>query len=180
MIETVQDLRYPIGEFVFAGPLAERDRRECVARIAATPMAMRAAVAGLSAEQLDTPYRPDGWTVRQVVHHVPDSHLNAYVRFKLALTEPNPTIKPYLESRWAELPDARTAPVELSLDILDSLHRRWVVVLGQIGADDWARTYFHPEQGREVSLDEAVAFYAWHGEHHIAHVTSLRRRSGWG
>lgn len=179
MTPTLQDLRYPIGELTYPGPLTESEREACIARLAAMPAALRAAVAGLSDAQLDTPYRPEGWTVRQVVHHVPDSHLNGYTRFKLALTEPHPTIKPYLEPRWAELADSRTAPIATSLDLLDALHRRWVTVLRQIGPDGWARAYFHPEHQRDITLDEALAQYAWHGDHHVAHVTTLRARMRW-
>jgi len=177
---TAEDPRFPIGEFKYSGPSGERERGERIDRIAAAPALLRSAVAGLSTEQLDTPYRTGGWTVRQVIHHVPDSHLNAYTRFKLALTEPSPTIKPYQEARWAELSDSRSAPVELSLDLLDALHRRWVLVLRQVREGEWSRTYFHPEQKREVTLDEVLALYAWHGEHHAAHITTLRRRMGWG
>lgn len=147
--------------------------------IAAAPDQLRAAVAGLSPAQLDTPYRPNGWTVRQVVHHLPDSHLNAYTRIKLALTEEEPTIKPYEEARWAELPDARTGPVELSLALLEFLHQRWLLLLRNLAAADFARQFRHPEHGRMFALDEALALYAWHGEHHVAHITSLRRRMGW-
>jgi hypothetical protein len=172
------DLRYPIGPFRFEG-LNEREREECLTRIAAAPARLRAAVAGLTAEQLDTPYRPGGWTVRQVVHHVPDSHLNAYVRIRLALTEDTPTIKPYEEARWAELPDARTLPVEASLALLEGLHVRWVALLRSLGAAEGARQFHHPEHGRRITVDELIAMYAWHGEHHVAHVTSLRARNGW-
>jgi len=174
----VSDPRYPIGEFAHTGPLDPDRRRDCIARIAAAPALLRAAVAGLALGQLDTPYRPEGWTVRQVVHHLPDSHLNGYTRFHLALTEPSPTIKPYDEARWARLPDAR-GPVDLSLDLLEALHRRWVFLLEQLRADDWACVYHHPGQGRDFTLDEALALYAWHGEHHTAHITALRRRKGW-
>jgi uncharacterized damage-inducible protein DinB len=149
-----------------------------IAEIDAAPAALRAAVAGLSEEQLATPYRPGGWTVRQVVHHLPDSHANAYVRFKLALTEDNPTIKPYLEARWAELPDNAGTPVEVSLGLLEALHRRWVVLLRGMGPEDFARPLTHPEKGR-LSLDQMLALYAWHGRHHVAHVTSLTERMGW-
>jgi uncharacterized damage-inducible protein DinB len=173
------DLRYPVGEFVFSGPSDPRARRDGIARLAAAPALLRSAVAGLSDSQLDTPYRTGGWTVRQVVHHVPDSHVNGYTRFKLALTERGPAIKPYQEARWAELPDGRTAPVALSLDLLEALHRRWVLTLEGLAADDWSRTYFHPDQEREITLDEGLALYAWHGEHHAAHITTLRRRMGW-
>ncbi len=172
------NLRYPIGQFSFEA-LTERGREACVARIAAAPARLRAAVAGLSPEQLDTPYRPEGWTVRQVVHHVPDSHLNAYTRMRLALTEPTPTIKPYEEARWAELPDARTAPIDISLALLDALHARWLLLLRQLTPADGARAFWHPEHGREFTVDEVVAMYAWHGEHHVAHITSLRARMGW-
>ena len=173
------DLRYPIGPFSFDGAMTDAGRAGCVARIAAAPTRLRAAVAGLNDPQLDTPYRPGGWTVRQVVHHVPDSHLNAYVRMRLALTEDTPTIKPYDEKRWAELPDARTLPVDISLGLLEGLHARWVPLLKGIDASQGARQVRHPEHGRLMSLDELVALYAWHGEHHVAHVTSLRERMRW-
>jgi uncharacterized damage-inducible protein DinB len=175
----MEDLRYPVGKFEYAGPLTSQDRSSCIERIAAAPAALRASVAGLTDTQLDTPYRPQGWTVRQVVHHVPDSHLNAYTRFRLALTESLPTIRPYEEARWAELPDARTAPVAISLALLDTLHIRWVLLLREMGEDDWPRKLVHPEHKREMSLDELLAMYAWHGEHHVAHVTRLRDRMGW-
>jgi hypothetical protein len=175
----MEDLRYPIGKFTYTGPLTESDRSACIARIAAAPAKLRAAVAGLTDPQLDTRYRPEGWTVRQVVHHVPDSHLNAYTRFRLALTETVPTIKPYEEARWAELPDAKAGPVEISLGLLDALHVRWVLLLRQLKTQDWERTYNHPEHRREWTLDEVLAMYAWHGEHHVAHVTKLRQRQGW-
>ncbi|HEY8259504.1 MAG TPA: putative metal-dependent hydrolase [Gemmatimonadales bacterium] len=176
----MEDLRYPIGKFAHAGPLTAADRKACIERIAAAPRSLRAAVAGLTDAQLDTPYRPEGWTVRQVVHHVPDSHLNAYTRLRLALTEPVPTIRPYEEARWAELPDARSGPVEVSLGLLEALHARWVLLLRQLGAGDWPRTFIHPEHRREMTLDELLAMYAWHGEHHVAHITRLRERKGWG
>ena len=172
------DLRYPVGPFEFAGTLAPVQRQELMDQIAATPEKMRAAVAGLSEEQLDTSYRPDGWTVRQVVHHVPESHMNSYVRFKLAITEEEPTIKPYFEDRWAELDDAHKAPIELSLNLLDALHSRWVWFLRSLKDGDFQRTFRHPELGL-VSLDKNIALYAWHGRHHVAHITSLRERMGW-
>jgi hypothetical protein len=139
---------------------------------------LRGAAAGLDNQRLDTPYRPGGWTVRQVVHHLPDSHLNSYVRFRLALTEDEPIIKPYDESRWAELTDARTAPVEISLAFIESLHRRWMLLLRSLAPADLARQFRHPELG-VVSLDRNLALYAWHGRHHVAHITSLRERMGW-
>lgn len=171
------DLRYPIGEFKFVTPFTESDRQTCIAKIEQTPAAMRAAVAGLDESQLDTPYRPDGWSVRQVVHHVPESHLNSYTRFKLALTEDEPTIKPYFEDRWAELDDAK-APVAMSLDLLEALHHRWVWLLRSLKEKDFQRTFRHPELGI-VSLDKNVALYSWHGQHHVAQITSLRERMGW-
>lgn len=172
------DLRYPIGPFKFEGSVTEDQRERFIDQIEGTPAKLRAAVEGLSPEQLDTPYRPGGWTVRQVVHHLPDSHLNSYTRFKLALTEDEPTIKPYYEDRWAELDDARNAPIEISLALLGSLHQRWVLLLRSLAPQDFARTFRHPELG-VVSLDKNVSLYAWHGRHHVAHITSLRERMEW-
>lgn len=172
------DLRYPVGTFSFAEPLSDKARQAFIDQIAATPEKMRAAVAGLDKGQLDTPYRPEGWTVRQVVHHVPESHLNSYTRLKLAITEDEPTIKPYFEDRWAQLDDARKAPVELSLNLLDALHERWVWFLRSLKEADFKRTFRHPDLG-VVSIDKNIALYAWHGRHHVAHITSLRERMGW-
>lgn len=172
------DLSYPIGRFEFNGPLTDAERQAFIEKIAETPARMRTAVARLTDEQLDTPYRPEGWTIRQVVHHVPESHLNSYLRFKLALTEDEPTIKPYFEDRWAELDDAQQAPIGLSLDLLEALHGRWVWFLRSLKSEDFQRTFRHPEQGI-VSLDKNVTLYAWHGQHHVAHITSLRERMGW-
>lgn len=172
------DLRYPIGEFKFEAPLSVSQRSALIDQIAAAPEKMRAAVTELDDGQLDTPYRPEGWTIRQVVHHVPESHLNSYTRFKLALTEDEPVIKPYFEDRWAKLDDARQAPVELSLNLLGALHDRWVPFLRTLDADDLQRTFRHPELG-VVSLERNIALYAWHGRHHTAHITSLRERMGW-
>ena len=176
---TEVDLRFPIGKFTFAGDATDEQRQQFIRDIAETPARLRAAIEGLTAEQLETPYREGGWTVRQVVHHVVDSHLNSYVRFRLALTEDAPAIKPYYEERWAELPDARHAPVEVSLNLLDALHQRWVILLESFTAADFARTFTHPELG-QVSLDKNLALYSWHGKHHTAHVTGLRERMGWG
>ena len=172
------ELSYPIGKFKWEGDATAEQREQLIDEIAGTPARVRAAVEGLSAEQLETPYRPGGWTVRQVVHHIADSHLNSYVRFRLALTEDEPTIKPYHEDRWAELEDARTAPLEVSLALLESLHERWVQLLKSLKAEDFARTFKHPEMG-VVSLDKNVGLYAWHGRHHVAHITGLRERMGW-
>jgi uncharacterized damage-inducible protein DinB len=174
----VTDLRYPIGRFNLNGAVTDEQVRQAVDEIAAAPAKLRAAVEGLSAEQLDTPYRPGGWTVRQVVHHVPDSHLNSYCRFKLALTEEEPTIKPYREDRWAELEDSRAMPIEVSLALLESLHARWVALLKSLAPSDFERTFRHPELG-VVTLAKNVCLYGWHGRHHVAHITSLRKRTGW-
>lgn len=172
------DLRYPIGPFVTPAALTPSERAAAIERIAAAPAALRRALAGLGPAQLDTPYRDGGWTVRQVVHHVPDSHLNAYIRFKLGLTEEQPTIKPYDQERWARLSDVAAVPVDVSLTLLEALHVRWVALLRGMSAADFARTFVHPEMGT-LRLDQTLALYAWHGEHHTAHVTTLRARRGW-
>jgi len=171
------DLRYPVGQFVLPDSTTPQERVGWIKEIARTPRCLRAALSGLSAEHLDTPYRPGGWTVRQVAHHVPDSHLNAYVRFKLTLTEHEPTIKPYDEARWATLADT-TLPVDASLDLLEGLHLRWVYLLESLSDADFQRRFIHPESG-PWRLDQYLAQYAWHGRHHIAHVTELRKRLGY-
>lgn len=172
------DPRFPIGDFSVPASISAQERSQYIDQIAAAPAAVRAALKGLSGRQLDTPYRDGGWTVRQVAHHVPDSHMNAYVRFKLALTEDSPTIKPYMEDRWARLADTAGTPVDVSLALLDSLHERWVQLLRSLKEEDWKRTFKHPELG-DRRLDQTLALYAWHGRHHVAHVTSLRQRMGW-
>ncbi len=172
------DLSYPIGKFHYSGPMSKQQREAAMAAISDAPAKMRAALRGLSAQQLDTPYRPSGWSVRQVVHHVPDSHLNAYIRTKLALTEQEPTIKPYDEKAWAELADTQTTPIEISLALLEAVHGRWSNLLRSLSDADFARTFRHPEHGVRT-LDWIIALYAWHGAHHTAHVTALRERMGW-
>jgi uncharacterized damage-inducible protein DinB len=176
------DLRYPIGKFQYVEPAreerAQADREAYIATLAALPAQMRAVVQKLSADQLDTPYRPEGWTVRQLVHHVPESHMNAYIRFKLALTEEQPAIKTYDEAAWARLPDNSVTPVEVSLQLLASLHSRWVDTLHAMRPSDFGRTLYHPEHGI-LPLDRMLALYAWHSTHHLAHITSLRDRMGW-
>src|ERR1051326_7326447 len=169
----MNDPRYPIGKFDYEGAPSEQQRQKLIEDIAQTPGALRAAVKGLSPEQIETPYRDGGWTVRQVVHHVPESHMNAYVRFKLALTEDVPTIKPYAEDLWAKLPDVPATPIEFSLTLLESLHKRWVIVLRSIHGDAWKRSFRHPEMG-VVSLEKNLALYSWHGKNHVAPVTELR------
>ncbi len=173
-----EELRYPIGRFTRPTAYDEHRRREYIDTIEATPEMLRAAVSDLDDAQLDTPYRANGWTVRQVVHHLPDSHLNSYVRFRLALTEQVPTIKPYDEAKWAALPDASSMPIQPSLTLLESLHARWVALLRAVPAGDLSRRLNHPEWG-ELPLDFFLALYAWHGPHHVAQITSLRRREGW-
>jgi hypothetical protein len=175
---SIEDLKYPVGKFSFSGELSAEQRAKCIEQIEQAPKKMRAAVQGLSPQQIDTPYRPEGWTVRQVVHHVPDSHMNAFIRFKLAMTEDEPTIKPYMEAKWALLADVPNTPVETSLALLELLHQKWVILLKSLTPADFARKFKHPELGPQT-LDRALAMYAWHGQHHVAHITRLRDRMGW-
>jgi len=174
----MSDLRFPIGKFDKTATVSEADYPRLIGEIAATPGALRSAVAGLSRDQLETPYRPGGWTVKQVVHHLPDSHMNAYVRFKLALTEDEPAIKGYDEAMWAELSDSQRVPIDVSLDLLDSLHMRWVALLRGMDAPAFLRRLKHPERGL-LTLAHMLGLYAWHGPHHVAHITALRSREGW-
>ncbi len=172
-------LRYPVGPLPIDAPLTDDGVSAGLFEIAALPTRLAAAVAGLNDEQLDTPYRPGGWTVRQVVHHLADSHMNAYVRFRLALTVHHPAIVAYDESAWAELPDARSLPVTVSLTLLEALHARWTALLGTLDRERLrASAYRHSELGL-ISIERAVAIYAWHGRHHVAHITALRERNGW-
>lgn len=177
MSTVLDDIRYPIGRFTPV-PGDVDVRRRAIADIAALPARMREAVAGLSQVQLDTPYREGGWTVRQVVHHVADSHLNAFVRLKLALTEDAPRITPYDERAWAELPDTRL-PVTVSLSLLESVHARMVAVYGGMEEPQFARTFIHPEYSEPQTLDQQAQMYGWHSRHHVAHITRLRERQGW-
>jgi len=172
------DLRYPIGVYEPEEEISDSARREFINQIERAPALLRDAVDGLDQAQLDSPYRPEGWTVRQVVHHLADSHINAYVRFRLALTEDLPTIKTYREDRWAELVDAKAAAIDMSLTLLDALHQRWVLLLRSLSTEDCARTLQHPELGM-VGIGPYIGLYAWHGRHHVAHITSLRERQGW-
>jgi hypothetical protein len=173
------DPRYPVGRFDPKPTITSTERQSLIDDIAAAPAKMRAAVAGLSEAQLDTPYREGGWTVRQVVHHVPDSHLNAYTRLKLALTEETPTIRPYDEAAWAKLADVHDTPIETSLTLLDVLHQRWMTLWRSMSDADFARTLVHPEHKGTFDLDWLLQMYGWHSRHHVAHITTLRERSGW-
>jgi len=183
MVKTAVDLRYPIGPFNAVMPVTSELRSAAIDTIAGLPSRMREAVAGLNDGQLDTPYRPGGWDVRQVVHHVADSHMNAYIRLKLALTEDTPTIKPYDENAWSSLADMRL-PVAVSLNLLDGIHTRWVTVCRSMATDQFSRSFVHPELGAasrpaEMTLDQHLQLYAWHSHHHLAHITELRRREQW-
>lgn len=172
------DLRYPIGPFERPADVTTAERKRFLVQLELLPSELRTAVTGLADEQLDTPYRPEGWTVRQVVHHVADSHLNGYVRFRWTLTEDEPTIKSYDRERWAKLDDARRMSVVPSLALLDALHTRWVHLCRSLPDAVWAQAFVHPKIGR-MTLDAALALYAWHGRHHTAHITALRERNGW-
>jgi hypothetical protein len=174
----MESQKYPIGRFLFQPPVTTNQRELWIDDIAEAPARLRAAIAGLNDHHLDTPYREGGWTVRQVIHHVPDSHMNAYVRFKLALTEPEPTIKPYDEAAWAELADSRDTPIHVSLALLEALHDRWVTLLRSLSDADFQKQFRHPVLGA-VPLEKNLALYAWHGKHHVAHITSLRERMQW-
>ena len=179
MTETVTEaLRYPIGKLERKSVLSPEQRRAFIRTIAHAPDQLRAAVAGLTPEQIDTPYRPEGWTVRQVVHHLADSHMNLYIRLKLALTEDTPTIKSYDEARWAELDDSEDAPIDVSVTLFDALQKRCVTVLEAMRPEDFARKLNHPERGI-LTIDELLSIYEWHGRHHIAHITSLCGRMAW-
>jgi len=175
----MDDLRYPIGNFTFEGDISADQRRLWIQQIAALPGELAEAIRGLDAQQLDTPYREGGWTVRQVVHHVGDSHMNSLMRFKLALTEDRPSIKPYEEQLWAELADSRDLPVEPSLALISALHVRWIALLESMTDEQFAREFFHPGSGANVRLDRCLGLYAWHGRHHTAHIERLRERLGW-
>jgi uncharacterized damage-inducible protein DinB len=172
------DLRYPIGRFQRLETISVEDRAAAIAAIAAMPGMLKAAVQGLDRDQLDTPYREGGWTVRQTVHHIADSHMNSFLRLRLALTEDWPTIKPYNENAWALLPDSTGAPAGWSLDLIESLHARWVMVLDSLSDEQWARGVNHPENG-PMTLDTMAQLYAWHSRHHVAHITRLREQKGW-
>lgn len=173
------DLRYPIGRFIMpTRPLNEAERAIAIDTIAEAPTYFRAVVSGLTDLQLDTQYRPDGWTIRQIVHHMPDSHMHAYIRFKLALTEKHPTVMPYNEAVWAKLQDSFSTPIMTSITTLDGIHDRWVLLISAMRPSEFSRTLHHPETG-DMTLDQMIALYAWHGQHHYAHISQLRKRKGW-
>jgi hypothetical protein len=171
-------LRYPIGKFKAPKNFTDELREEFISEIEETPFHLRNAVENLDEDQLNTPYRQGGWTVEQVIHHLPDSHMNAYIRVKLALTENEPVIKPYDQDAWAKLEDYRTTPIETSLQLLDSVHLRWIILLRSLNPDQFERSMQHPEIGL-ITIDWCVAQYAWHGKHHIAQINSLKQRMGW-
>lgn len=172
------DLRYPIGKYE-AQEFSEKQKEEWLNDLKFLPQLLENAILNLDEAQLETPYREQGWTVNQLVHHIADSHMNAYVRFKLGLTEDNPTIRPYEEKLWAELNDVKTLPVNISLTLLYALHTRWYATLKDLKDADWQRTVFHPEHQKKIALWYLLGMYAWHGKHHVAHITELRKRNNW-
>lgn len=174
----MEDLRYPIGEFQMDKNITSEKRQQWIQEMADAPSQLRKAVQDLNDEQLDTRYRPGGWTVRQVVHHVPDSHMNSYIRYKWALTEDVPMIRTYFEDRWAELHDAKDIPIEVSLKLLEALHDRYLQSLHSLSETDFKRKFQHPDWGT-IDIDTHISIYAWHGKHHVAHITALRERKGW-
>jgi hypothetical protein len=175
----MEELKYPIGRFAAPEMTGPAEIREWILQLAAFPELLRNTVSGLTAQQLDTTYRPGGWTLRQVVHHLPDSHMNAYIRFKLAITEDNPEIRPYHEELWAETEEAKNGDISMSLDLLESLHNRWVAFLNTLSDEQFRRTYYHPQNQQTYSLDVVLALYAWHCKHHLGHISSTIRRQGW-
>ena len=177
--QALEKLQYPIGKLKVSLSITKDQITTYIDQIDQLPPKVRQSVAGLNDEQLDTPYRPGGWTVRKVVHHLADSHINSYIRFRWTLTEDQPVIKAYNEKRWAGLTDASTGPVSLSLDLLEALHKRWVVFLKSLTTDDLGRSYIHPDTQKAVRLDRNIALYAWHGDHHLAHIDSLKSRMNW-
>lgn len=172
-MDSLETLRFPIGRWQPIADPAPEQYREWIDRIEQAPIELRSAVDGISEAELETSYRPGGWTLRQVVHHLPDSHMNAYIRFRMALTEDEPTVKPYNEAAWAELPDGKSAPIDLSLDLFEQIHNRLVILLRSLDSEAMKRRFIHPEDGT-LTIAETVGVYAWHGDHHIAHIRSAR------
>ncbi len=178
-MEELEKLRFPIGKYMHPESIDRKRVDEWITGIEELPAQINEAVIGLSDAQLDTPYRPEGWTIRQVVHHLVDSHINAYIRFKLSLTEDNPTIRPYFEDRWAEAQEAKHGPVSYSLGMLHFLHERWTAVLKNMTEEDFERTIFHPEHQKTFKMNFMLGMYSWHGQHHLAHITETVKREGW-
>ncbi len=174
-----EKLKYPIGQFKAPDNVTEADLENYISDIEIFPAKLKALVSEFTESQLDTAYREKGWTVKQVIHHVADSHINAYIRFKLALTEDMPAIKPYFEDKWAELGDYKSTPADISLALIDFLHKRWVNLLRAMNKKDFEKTFFHPEHGKEFYLYEVTGFYSWHGKHHYAHINELKKRMNW-
>ena len=177
--EELELLKYPIGRYTGKDPVTEQDIRWYINTIELFPAKLKHAVTGLSEDELDTPYREGGWTIRQVVHHMADSHLNSYIRFKLALTEDVPAIRPYFEDRWAELPEAKTGAIELSLPLLEALHKQWTAMLNNLAPQQLKLRLYHPESKMEMTVEYLMGLYAWHSEHHLAHIVNLKKRLGW-
>lgn len=176
---TLEKLQYPIGKYKVPDPITQNHLKDWIAVLEHLPSRLEHMVAPLSKEQLDTPYREEGWTIRQLVHHISDSHQHSYIRFKWGLTEDNPTIKPYLEKEWSSLLDAKTAPIQLSLDHLKAVHAKLVYLLKGLSSEDLQRTFTHPDGNQETTLLENVGRYAWHGSHHLTHVANLIKMEGW-
>ncbi len=175
----MEQLKFPIGKFEKPSVLTPELLAQYISDIEIFPSRIKKETEGLSDEQLDTVYRPDGWTIRQVVNHCADSHMNSLVRFKLALTEDKPIIKPYFEDRWAELTDSKNMPIEPALKMLEGIHQRWVVLLKSLTEEQLKRTFIHPEHGKEISINENIGIYAWHCKHHLAHITTLKKQNNW-
>lgn len=174
MIDELDQLKYPIGKFAVPQSITDSMLEGWIDQIRTFPRRLREELAGLNESSLDSVYRPGGWSIRQVVHHLPDSHMNAYIRFKLALTEDQPVIRPYHEDRWAELAEAKSAPVDVSLNLVESLHVRWVLVLQSLTVEDLDKVYIHPEHGKTFKLKEVIGMYAWHSDHHLAHIRTAK------
>jgi len=177
--QELEKAKHPIGFFVKPDKITKEIMKDYISSISTLPDRLRKATPHLTNEQLDTSYRPGGWTIRQLVHHLADAHINGYIRFKLALTEESPTVKPYDENKWSELIDAQTLPVEPSLKLIEGLHDRWTVLLNSMTEEDFAKSYFHPEHGKHLCLDEVLGEYAWHSDHHLAQITELKKRKRW-
>ena len=175
----IEKQKFPIGKFIFPAEVTKEYVQKHIQRIDSLPGELRQLVSGFTEDQLNTVYREGGWTVRQVINHIADSHVNAYIRFKCALTESTPVIKPYLEAMWAELPDGKNCDPEISLKLIDALHYRWVMLLRSVSKDDFKKGFFHPEHGKIISLGAATGSYSWHGDHHFAHISGLKERMGW-